>query len=312
MAGRRFCFYVSWSRLLETQVGLENLDDRFATMAEVRRSLWPSNQDFYQRQATGDGVGAVLESLILGRLQACSDSIRAMGSSSTIVERQDPTGAIRYLDGLDANAIDALVVLSFDHFSKGQSPTNGEVDWLKQFLSNERKCVAICPHHNIGATGAYDTQVKEHRHHGDSLVPPQEGVGRYARALLRNLGCPIENQFGLKAATGPDGEPLGLEIDRSLDSQNLLRGVVTFTAHPHLPHLAVPDGLEKQVRILARQTVDIKSPHPVFTDRTFNALLQIVGFAGTLLVSDLTLWVAPWEKGATSLQAFWSNIASMS
>ena len=54
----------------------------------------------------------------------------------------------------------------------------------------------------------------EYAHHGDALVPRQQRFGRYTRSLMKGLGMPVENQWGLRPATHPghDAEPVPLTI----------------------------------------------------------------------------------------------------
>jgi hypothetical protein len=40
----------------------------------------------------------------------------------------------------------------------------------------------------------------EHLHHGDALVPRQQRFGAYARSLMKGLGIPVENRWGLRPA----------------------------------------------------------------------------------------------------------------
>src|SRR5262249_12674879 len=156
--------------------------------------------------------------------------IAQMGCPTTVVQRRDLSGVTVTLNGLDANAIDTLVVLSFDHFSTGQVPDPAEVDWLQRFLQDPRKCAVLCPHHDIGAEEEYETKVKEFLHHGDPLEPPQDRVGGYARTLLADLGYPIEGRYGLKAAANRNTspiEPAPLKLGPAPDTKKILRDVYT-------------------------------------------------------------------------------------
>ena len=40
----------------------------------------------------------------------------------------------------------------------------------------------------------------EYAHHGDPLVPRQQRFGLYTRSLMKGLGVPVENRFGLRPA----------------------------------------------------------------------------------------------------------------
>ena len=38
----------------------------------------------------------------------------------------------------------------------------------------------------------------EYAHHGDALVPRQQRFGKYTRSLMKGLGVPVENRYGLR------------------------------------------------------------------------------------------------------------------
>jgi hypothetical protein len=314
---RRFYFYIPWSRPAETQASIPLLNNRFPTVSEARRCLWRYDKNLVDPfQSLPDTIDSLLEVFILGRLRKCTAFIDGLGGSTNIVERQQGLSWTRQtLDTLPQDAIDTLVVLSFDHFTTLQAPSAAEVDWVRQFLRDPRKCLAVCPHHDVGASNVFETQLAEFLHHDDPSVPAQDGVGGYARALLRDLGYSIQNRFGLRALTGKDGEPAPLEVDYGRDAKGILKGVTTFTAHFHLPHLEVPASIESRVRVLARQPVVTPSPgHPFLAaggNDKLNAMLQIDGFEGTLVVSDVTLWLGAAEKGEESLKTFWTNMANI-
>ena len=43
----------------------------------------------------------------------------------------------------------------------------------------------------------------EYHHHGDALVPRQQRFGQYTRSLMKGLGIPVENRYGLRPARVP-------------------------------------------------------------------------------------------------------------
>jgi hypothetical protein len=189
---------------------------------------------------------------------------------------------------------------------------------MRRFLDDPDHLVFVCPHHDIGeATGLAGAervafQTAEHLHHGDRASPPRQGFGGFARSLLEGLGVPVENRFGLRPATAPDGSPAPIEADRPLDILGLLQGVETFNLHPHLPQLERLGAATNRMAVLARQPIDRTAPpHPAMpADRTsFDALLQSrpETFAGTLLVSDTTLFSAS-AGGVENLRRLWSNL----
>ena len=40
----------------------------------------------------------------------------------------------------------------------------------------------------------------EYQHHGDPLVPRQQRFGQYTRSLMKGLGVPVHNTYGLRPA----------------------------------------------------------------------------------------------------------------
>ena len=134
----------------------------------------------------------------------------------------------------------------------------------------------------------------EYAHHGDPLVPRQQRFGLYTRSLMKGLGVPVENRWGLRPARSPETNQVApLTAMRDLDKRGWLTGVTTFNFHPHLPHYALTTDDTKLVRVLARQPVDMTHPHP-FTEagnREFNTFLWMPPSgtrAGDILLADLT------------------------
>ena len=40
----------------------------------------------------------------------------------------------------------------------------------------------------------------EYLHHGDRLLPRQQRFGQYTRSLMKGLGVPVHNTYGLRPA----------------------------------------------------------------------------------------------------------------
>jgi len=158
-------------------------------------------------------------------------------------------------------------------------------------------------------------QIADFLHHGDKTIPPQQQFGAFARSLLAGLDVPVENRFGLRPQAEADGSPSPIEVETALDRLRLLHGVDTFNLHPHLPQLERLGRATAKLDVLARQKIDLTAPpHPFTRDRTtFDALLQSrpETFAGTLLVSDTTLWSST-AGGVESLRQFWTNVVRRS
>jgi hypothetical protein len=308
--------YFAWSRPAEIGAELGVLENRFPTLFEFRRALWPALEALKDPAKFPQSVEGFLDHIVLHDFEQFRQVVReTTGNDVPVMQRQGdkpPTGELgdRFLKD-----IDTLVVVSLDHQRTSQSASQGEIDVIRHFLSREERCVVVCPHHDIGVVEQLPAQEVEFRHHGDPMIPAQQRFSGFARSLLEGLGFAIENQFGLRPGALPDGSPAPFLAFRDLDKLGLLQDVTTFNVHPHLPHLFVPPEISSKVDELVKQPINLTaSPHP-FTqegNRYFNALLQCRGDqqAGSLFVCDATLWSSAFQ-GLQSLRAFWRNLSSM-
>ena len=173
----------------------------------------------------------------------------------------------------------------------------------------------IGPHHDVGVSSDPAERQMEYAHHGDPLVPRQQRFGLYTRSLMKGLGVPVENRWGLRPARSPKTNQIApLTAMRDLDKRGWLIDVTTFNFHPHLPHYALTTDDTKLVHVLARQPVDMTHPHP-FTEagnREFNMFLWMPPSgtrAGDILLADLTIFTTLFG-GTDSLDRFWNNLAT--
>jgi hypothetical protein len=154
----------------------------------------------------------------------------------------------------------------------------------------------------------------EHAHHGDPLVPSQQRFALYVRSLMKALGVPVENRWGLHPATENGTKLRPLTIARDLDTRGWLEGVTTFNFHPHLPHYAVTTDDASAIRVLARQPIDLSHPHP-FTEagnREFNMFLWMPpsgARGGDIVLADSTIFTTLFGRDA-SLERFWRNLVT--
>ena len=87
----------------------------------------------------------------------------------------------------------------------------------------------------------------EYAHHGDPLVPRQQRFGLYTRSLMKGLGVPVENRFGLRPAVVKDTNQIApLTAMRDLDRHGWLANVTTFNFHQHFASLRADDGRYKR------------------------------------------------------------------
>ena len=156
----------------------------------------------------------------------------------------------------------------------------------------------------------------EYDHHGDPLVPRQQRFSQYTRSLMKALGVPVLNQYGLRpAVVKGTGKIAPLTISKDLDKLGLLNDVSTFNFHLHLPHYALTTEDTSSVHVLARQPIDLDRPHP-FTEAgntEFNSFIWMPPKderAGDILLADSTIFTTLFG-GTDSLENFWKNLVMM-
>jgi hypothetical protein len=210
---------------------------------------------------------------------------------------------------------DTLFVFGLDHNVTDQEAAPEEIEALREFLKREGTCLILGPHHEVGISEDPKVRNMEYHHHGDSLVPRQQRFGKYTRSLMKGLGVPVENRFGLRPAVVPGTNKLApLSIARDLDTKGWLNGVTTFNFHSHLPHYAVTTDDARSIHVLAKQPIDMSKPHP-FTqagNQEFNMFLWMPpggDRAGDVLLADSTIFSTLFG-GDESIENFWKNIAT--
>ncbi|HWA41955.1 MAG TPA: hypothetical protein VHA10_02005 [Hypericibacter adhaerens] len=318
MATRRVLVYYAWSRPGEIGAPLEVIENRFPTLFESRRMGYPRFEELSDPSRYDQSIAGFLDHIMKRNFTAFVELARVLtGRPVTEIERVTDDGRLTALDAAVLEGVDTLIVISFDSFRTGQAAQAAEIAAMRAFLAQPDHLVFVCPHHDIGDLPALShdervqRQLAEFRHHGDKTIPPQQRFGGFARSLLAGLGLPVENRFGLRPAAEADGSPSPIEAEATLDRLGLLRGVGSFNLHPHLPQLERLGEARVGLEVLARQKIDPAAPpHPFAQDRTtFDALLQSRpdAFAGSLLVSDTTLWSST-AGGVDSLRRLWTNV----
>lgn len=321
MNGRKVVLYYAWSRPAEIGAPLEVIENRFPTLFESRRMLYPRFEGLSDPRRFDQSVAGFLDHIMKENFAAFVEHAGTQTRQKvTEIERVADNGRRTELDASLLDGVDTLIVVSFDSLPTEQSASPAEVETIRAFLTRPDHLLFVCPHHDIGDVpdAGHDEllhrQTADFLHHGDRTIPPQQRFGGFARSLLAALGVPVENRFGLHPASEPDGSPAPIEIESTLDRLKLLQSVRTFNLHPHLPHFErLGDAVDK-LDVLARQLIDLEAPPHPFTDngrRAFDALLQSRPevFAGTLLVSDATLWSST-AGGVDSLRQLWNNVVT--
>lgn len=314
--GRRFTMYWTWNYPWEANRDVTELDNRFSTMTEVRRVGWPRYEkpEWSERQFL-QGIAGTLELFHLSTVRFQNIVGDATGQPVVVYQRIDQAGQRLPLDEEVLSDTDTIMVFGLDHMITEQEASAAEIEAVRKFLAREGTCLIVGPHHDVGASNDLAERQMEYVHHGDPLVPRQQRFGLYTRSLMKGLGVPVENQWGLRPARAPETNDIApLTTMRDLDSRGWLAGVTTFNFHPHLPHYALTTGDTKLVRILARQPIEMSHPHP-FTqagNREFNSFLWMPPSgtrAGDILLVDLTIFTTLFG-GTDSLDRFWSNLAT--
>ena len=319
MVERKVAIYYAWSRPGEIEAPLEVIDNRFPTLFESRRMAYPKFDELADPVRFDQSIAGFLDHIMRRNFVSFVELAGALtGHRAKEIERVADDGSVIALDSGVLDEVDTLIVIGFDSFRTGQEAGKAEVEAVRAFLAQPDHLAFVCPHHDIGDVPddlsedeRLRRQVADFLHHGDKTIPPQQQFGRFPRSLLAGLGIPVENRYGLRPLAEADGSPSPIEVETALDRLHLLQGVRTFNLHPHLPQLERIGEAVTKLDVLARQKIDLKAPpHPFTRNRTnFDALLQSRPdtFAGSLLVSDTTLWSST-AGGVDSLRQLWTNV----
>ena len=313
---RRVSVYVAWSYPGEANRDITELDNRFPTMTEVRR-VWPSYEapEWSDPLRFQQGIAGSLELFFWAWVRFQRVVTEVTGRVVPMFQRVDQAGFRLPLDERVLADVDTLLVFGLDHMITEQEADREEIEAVRHFLSREGTCLVVGPHHDVGASEDMKTRDMEAAHHGDALVPRQQRFGLYTRSLMKGLGIPVENRYGLRPAVVEGTNRIApLNVARDLDQRGWLDGVQTFNFHLHLPHYAVTTEASHSIHVLARQPIDLARPHP-FTEagnRELNALVWMPPRgtrAGDVLVVDSTVFSTLFGVDQ-SLEHFWRNIAS--
>ncbi|NOJ91415.1 hypothetical protein D7W82_12235 [Corallococcus sp. CA049B] len=293
------------------------MDNRFSTMTEVRRVLWPTYESpqWADPRRFQQGISGSLELFFWAWVRFQKVVEEATGYAVPMFQRVDQAGFTLPLDERVLADADTLLVFSLDHNVTGQVAAPEEIEAVRAFLAREGTCLVIGPHHDVGHSEDMQERALEYAHHGDALVPRQQRFGGYARSLMQGLGIPVENRWGLRpAVVEGTSRSVPLTVREDLDTRGWLNGVQNFNFHMHLPHYAVTADDARSVRVLATQPIDMSRPHP-FTNAgntEFNALVWMPpgdGRAGDVLVADSTIFSTLFGADE-SLERFWKNLAT--
>ena len=312
---RRFSVYWAWSYPWEANRDTAELDNRFSTITEVRRVAWPKYESVeFSEQMFLQGIAGTLELFHLSLVKFQNVVEEASGHPVAVYQRIDQAGQRLPLDERVLADTDTLMVFGLDHLITEQEASPEEIEAVRGFLERQGTCLILGPHHDVGASADLKVRALEYAHHRDPLVPRQQRFGKYTRSLMKGLGVPVENRWGLRpAVVEGTGQIAPLIKNMDLDRRGWLKDVDTFNFHPHLPHYAVTTEDSKSIHVLARQPVDQAIPHPFIQEgnREFNMFLWMPpagGRGGDILMADSTIFTTLFG-GTDSLERFWKNLA---
>jgi hypothetical protein len=314
---RRISIYWTWSYPWESQRDPAEMENRFSTMTEVRNALWPAYEtDEYRAARFLQGIAGTLELFHRSTLSFQSTAEEVTNNPVAVFQRIDQAGYFLPINEKILADTDTLMVFGLDHLLSEQEASSEEVGAIKEWLKREGTCLLLAPHHDVGFTEDFQQRQMEYLHHADPLVPRQQRFGQYTRSLMKALGIPVHNTYGLRPALVKGTKDIApLTAFRDIDKLGLLNQVPTLNFHPHLPHYELTTTDPAAVQLLARQPIDMDRPHP-FTqegNREFNCLLWMPSNkdrAGDIVLVDSTNFTTLFG-GTESLQNFWRNLAMM-
>jgi hypothetical protein len=313
---RRLSIYWTWGYAYEAQRNPSELDNRFSTMTEVRKVLWPAyEKPEWSAAQFPQGIAGTLELFHRSTLDFQQLAGEVTGHPVAVFQRVDQAGFRLPIDERILADTDTLLVFGLDHLQSGEEATPDEVAAIGKWLEREGTCLLLAPHHDVGFSENLEQRQVEYRHHGDELVPRQQRFTHYGRSLMKQLDVPVHNVWGLcPARISGSKEIAPLTTFRDLDKLGLLQDVTALSFHRHLPHYEIT-GASQAIRLLARQPIERERPHPFTTagNTEFNCLLWMPPEkqrAGDILLVDSTHFTTLF--GATqSVKNFWRNVAAM-
>ena len=315
---RRISIYWTWSYPWESQRDPTALENRFSTMTEVRTVLWPNYETpEYSAAQFLQGIAGTLELFHRSTLNFQKIVEDVTDHPVAVFQRIDQGGFKLPIDERILADTDTLMVFGLDHILSEQEAAPEEIAALREWLKREGTCLLLAPHHDVGFTNDLNQRQIEYRHHGDPLVAPnQQRFGQYTRSLMKGLGVPVHNTYGLRPAVVKGTKDIvPITAFRDLDKLGLLNNVTTLCFHPHLPHYEITDKTSKSIHLLARQPIDLDRPHPFTTagNKEFNCLLWMPPNGqrvGDILLVDSTHFTTLFGVNE-SLKNFWRNLTLM-
>src|ERR1044072_4884898 len=202
---RRVSIYVSWSYPAKASKNAGVLDNLFETMTEFRRVAWPAYEapQWSDPMQFQQGISGALELFFWAFAPFQQFVGETTGNTVPLFQRIDQAGFKLPLDERVLADTDTLLVFGLDHNITQQEATTAEIEAVRNFLKREGTCLILGPHHNVGISEHPEIRNMEYKHHGDALVPRDQHFGLYSRSLMKGLGIPVENRYGLRPKRDP-------------------------------------------------------------------------------------------------------------
>ena len=152
---RRVSIYIAWSYPAEAGRNAAELDNRFSTMTEVRRVLWPAYEapqcrDPLQFQ---QGIAGSLELFFWAWVPFQEFVGEVTGHVVPVFQRSIRPGFRLPLDERVLADTDTLLVFGLDHMVTEQEAAPEEIEARARSSSTrEGTCLVLGPHHDVGAS----------------------------------------------------------------------------------------------------------------------------------------------------------------
>src|ERR1700759_881002 len=221
---RRFSIYWTWNYPWEANRDVTEMDNRFSTITEVRRVAWPAYETpEYSEKMFLQGIAGTLGLFHLPPLRFQQLVGEATRQPIAVFQRIDQAGQRLPIDERILADTDTLMIFGLDHMVTEQEASPDEIEARRQFLKREGTCLRIGPHHDVGVSTDLKEREMEYAHNGDPLGPRQERLGGYTLSMMKGLGVPVQNRYGLRPATVKDtNQVASLNAFRDLDSRGWL------------------------------------------------------------------------------------------
>src|SRR6266481_7426473 len=150
---RRVSIYWTWSYPCETNRNVEEMDNRFSTMTEVRRVAWPAYETpEWNAKNFLQGIAGTLELFHHSTLSFQQIAGETTDHPVAVFQRIDQAGFKQPIDERILADADTLMVFGLDHLLSEQEASPDEVAAIREWLKREGTCLLLAPHHDVGFT----------------------------------------------------------------------------------------------------------------------------------------------------------------